>query len=329
MEIKNKILYIDFFNYFYQSFEVVKSVDENGEPNGGFVGVISALQRLVKKFTPQKVVIVMDGPDAGLRRKSLLSTYKDKRGRRSRSASIEIDDEHTEYVANDQTQLRDLYNFFKQLPVQVLIIPFYEADDIIAHLAQKSPEYYHIICSADKDYLQLVSSNISVWSPQKKILFTPEVLQQYYDIVPTNFIYLRSIVGDSSDKLSGVKGIGEDTLVKLLPEIKTNPFSDFWDFWNQIEKLEEGTGKQIKKLKEGKAQAHLMFQLMQLGTSTLSQKALENLQQQLDEQNQKTFSRTTLKLYCIKERLEFYIKDFDVWVKPFIFLKSNIPLNVT
>lgn len=324
--IKPKVLYVDGFNYFYQCFQTNKSVDSNGEPNGGFVGFIGMIQKLVNRFSPQKLIVIFDGPEAGKRRKSLLNSYKDKRGSKKRLACVDFGDGEKEYVDNEQKQLKDTFEFLKQLPVHVLLVPYYEADDVIAYLVQKNTDKLNIICSTDRDFLQLVDDTTYVWSSQKKILFTPEKLQEYYDIIPANFVLMRSIVGDTSDGLKGVKGIGMPTLFDIMPQIKTQSFKDFWDFWEEVERLEDGKGKTIKKLKENKDQAHLMYRLMKLDLTNLNQRAIEQVQQQVEEQKEKPFSKMNLKLYCIREHLEAYIKNFELWIQPFVFLKQEITL---
>jgi len=233
-----------------------------------------------------------------------------------------------ELVDNEQEQLRLLYSFLKHLPIKVVVIPYYEADDVIGYLVSKNQQYTNIIVSADKDYLQLVNSKTFVWSPQKKILYTPEVLTAEWKTAPENITYVRALVGDTSDKLSGVKGIGQDTVFKLLPQLHTEIYESFDQFWGQVENLEEGKSKTIKSLKENKEQAKTMYKLMKLDYTCLNQKAIEMLDVQLTEQENKDFSKVSFKLFCVKQKLESYIKNFDLWIRPFLFLKKDVKLKV-
>ena len=322
---KDRILYIDFFNLFFQMFTVHSASDNNGEPIGGVIGTINHIQKLTDKFHPQKVVILVDGPEAGARRRSLYKDYKGKRARKKRYASVDFGDGDKVLVDNEQMQLKMLYELLQLLPVQVLIIPYFEADDVIAYLIKKNTQFTSIVSSNDKDYLQLVDDNTFVWANQKKILFTKEVVQQTYGIIAENFVYMRTIVGDTSDKLGGIKGLGKDTLFKIFPAIQTTPVTSFEELWESIEKI-EGDSKSIQKLKEGKDQAHLMYRLMILNLTSLNQRAIEMLSSQLEQQQAKSFSKIGLKMHCIKIKIESHIKDFEIWVRPFQFLKPDIKL---
>lgn len=328
MENKDyKVLYIDAFNLFFRMFSAFEAQDSNGEPMGGFVGSVVNIQKLVEKFKVQEVIVCFDGPDAGMRRRSIHKEYKGKRGRKKRFSVVKIGDEK-ELVDNEQEQLKLLYSFLKHLPVKVVVVPYYEADDVIGYLVSKNQQYTNIIVSADKDYLQLVNANTFVWSPQKKILYTPEVLTAEWKTSPENLTYVRALIGDSSDKLAGVKGIGQDTVFKLLPQLHTEVYENFDQFWEQVENLEEGKSKTIKNLKENKEQAKTMYKLMKLDYTCLNQKAIEMLQVQLDEQQGKDFSKVSFKLFCVKQKLESYIKNFDLWIRPFLFLKKDVKLKV-
>jgi DNA polymerase I len=327
MESKPKILIVDGFNLFYQMFAVYKASDKNGEPVGGFVGFINNLQRLITKFTPQKVVVVFDGPSAGERRRQVFRDYKGKRARKKRYSIFDHGDGDKEEVDNEQQQLISVYNALKHLPVEVYMLPFYEADDIIAYLCDKNPEYTKIISSNDRDYYQLINADTFVWAAQKKILYSRDIVEAEYKVLCENFLYMRTITGDTSDKLIGVKGVGTKTLLEKLPSISTQAFHSFEEFWNAIEEIDAGKSKTLQKLKESKSEALTMYKLMRLDYTCLNLRAIELLERQVEEQTIKPFSKINFKRYCIKEGLEQHIKNFDLWVRPFLFLKQDIKLN--
>lgn len=325
-DIKRRILYIDLFNVFYQMFQNYQAHDVNGEPMGGFIGSIVQIQKLISKFSPSKTFIVFDGPNSAERRRMIFKDYKGKRNRKKRFSIVKMGDEKVQ-VDNEQEQMRLLYEFLKHLPVEVIMVPRYEADDIIAYLCKKNPEHTSIICTNDKDYYQLINENTFVYANQKKALYTEELVLATHEIIPSNFVYMRCIVGDPSDKLPGIKGLGKSTLLDKIPQLKTTPYSSFEEFWEEVEKLEDES-KLGKKLKDNKEQAHLMYRLMKLDYTCLNQKGIEILEEQLEEQQNKTFSKMNLKMYCIKQHLEPHIKNFDLWVRPFSFLKSDFKLGV-
>lgn len=324
MNSSNKVLYIDLFNVFYQCFQTYQANDANGEPMGGYIGSIMQIQKLAAKFMPQKIVVVLDGPNSNVRRRTIFPEYKGKRNRKKRYSVVQMGDDKVQ-VDNEQEQLRLLYEFLKHLPVEVVCVPGFEADDIIAYLVNKNPGDTNIICTTDKDYYQLVNKNTFVWSPIKKVLFTEELILSLFEVIPANFTFMRCIVGDTSDKLPGIKGVGKTTLLEKIPQLKTQPLKNFEEFWNEVELLED-VSKIGKKLKENKEQAHLMYRLMKLDYMCLNQKGIELLQQQLDEP--KVFSKISLKMFSIKQHIESHIKNFDAWVRPFSFIKSDLKISV-
>ncbi len=97
-----------------------------------------------------------------------------------------------------------------------------EADDVIAFLSKeltsnKANKAY--IVSADNDFLQLVEENISVYRPIEKEFFTPKLVKEKYGVHPNNFILYKTLMGDASDKVGGVKGLGKTKFPKLFPEV--------------------------------------------------------------------------------------------------------------
>jgi len=327
-----RVLYIDAFNYFYAQLQVNKAMDENGEPIGGFIGLVDQIQRLVYRFNPHRVVVIFDGPDAGMRRRSLFPDYKGRKARKKHLSKVDIGDTPIE-IDNEEQQLKLAYAFLRLLPVTISIIPFYEADDIITHLALKNINQESIICSSDKDYLQIVQDNISVWAWGKKTLFTPVEVVEQFKVMPENFAYFRCIVGDSSDKLPGIEGIGETTILKLVPKLTTEAFVDFEAFWQYVMNLDSQLITETKirnsltSLKEQKDQAWLMYRLMKLGADQLKLKAVEQLRVQLAEQQVPRFDSMKLKIHCIKNHLEPHFKYFDSWTRPFVTIKKTITLN--
>ena len=99
-----------------------------------------------------------------------------------------------------------------------------EADDVIAHLAQVIDKEYNgrsIIVSSDKDFLQLVNDNIIVYRPIEKSFYTDAMIVEKIGLKAENFILYKVLMGDASDKVAGVKGLGPKKLFKLFPELKT------------------------------------------------------------------------------------------------------------
>jgi DNA polymerase I len=99
----------------------------------------------------------------------------------------------------------------------------YEADDIIATLARKARDngYEVVVISGDKDILQLVDKDLKVLNEQKNILFDPEKVREKYGLGPGQLVDMFALMGDASDNIPGVRGIGEKTAVKLIQKYET------------------------------------------------------------------------------------------------------------
>jgi 5'-3' exonuclease len=122
---------------------------------------------------------------------------------------------------NMKWQLVTLIEMLECLPVTIFALDNVEADDVIAYLSQLVTKEGgdSIIYSTDKDFFQLASDSVKVYNPVKKKTFSQEVILEDYGIHPKHFYFFRALNGDKSDNIDGVKGVGETTLKKYLPEI--------------------------------------------------------------------------------------------------------------
>jgi DNA polymerase-1 len=110
-----------------------------------------------------------------------------------------------------------LIDYLKTLPISIITRDKLEADDLIGFLAPRFGS--SIIMSADQDFLQLCSDTVQVSSPIKKKFYGPKEVFDEYGLWPQNFINYKVLMGDTSDNLPGVKGLGPKKLYKLFPEI--------------------------------------------------------------------------------------------------------------
>jgi len=110
-----------------------------------------------------------------------------------------------------------LIDYLKTLPISIITRDKLEADDLIGYLAPRFDS--SIIMSADQDFLQLCSDTVQVYSPIKKKFYGPKEVFDEYGLWPQNFINYKVLMGDSSDNLPGVKGLGPKKLFKLFPEL--------------------------------------------------------------------------------------------------------------
>ena len=212
------VLFIDLLNLYCRSFASVPLTYDNGEHVGGVYGSLNALQSYIKRFEPSECIIAWEGSQSGERRRKKLKEYKEGRkmvGMRRGFTTSDVDEK--EAFAR---QLELLKNSLDHLPMKQVAVKYLEADDAIAYMAKKVIDKKSIIITTDRDYLQLVDENISVFRPVKtKENPTGEMIDldwmhQKENIHPPNYALLKAIVGDKSDNIAGVKGIGEKTARK-------------------------------------------------------------------------------------------------------------------
>jgi 5'-3' exonuclease len=103
------------------------------------------------------------------------------------------------------------------LPVDIVSIDKIEADDVIGYITKRLTNNVTIV-SSDKDYLQLVNEKVTVFSPIKKIFYTPQVIKKEFGISATNFLTQKILLGDSGDNVPGVAKVGPKTAVKLVEQ---------------------------------------------------------------------------------------------------------------
>ena len=216
------ILVIDSLNLFFRNFAVINTLNGKGNHIGGLGGFLRSLGYLIKQMNPSQIYLVFDGENSSLSRKNILPEYKS--GRTSiRINSKGIFDDKDEEIDSQVNQISRLLQYLKILPVKLLVLEKSEADDIIAYLSSTLPKIDNnnkvFIVSNDRDFLQLTNSNVTIFRPTEKIYYSPETIKQKFGILSENFILYKTLLGDSSDKIQGIKGLGEKKLLSKFPQL--------------------------------------------------------------------------------------------------------------
>ncbi|CAM3307829.1 DNA polymerase I [Helicobacter labetoulli] len=243
----NTLSVIDTFGFFFRSFYALPPLkNSQGFPTGLLVGFCNLLQSLYKDPSCTHIVFALEGGGKNKRR-----------------------DIYSEYKANRQSPPEELR---LQLPIAIkwiekmgflnISIEGYEADDVIASI-NKVANTQNIavrIISHDKDLYQLIDENTYIYDPiGKKDIRQAQCLQKY-GVYPKNFIDYQSLVGDSSDNVMGVKGIGAKSAQKLI-----QCFDSIESLYARADEIESVTTPRIAKLiKEGKDNAFLSKKLVTL-----------------------------------------------------------------
>ncbi len=217
MNIMKRVLIIDALNAYLRAYIVDPSISSNGDPIGGLKGFIKILQRHVRETKPDQIVVIWDGPNGSRKRKSMDKNYKEGRKpiRLNRAYHNLTDDEE---LHNKMWQQSRVIEYMNNMPIIQFMIPEIEADDVIAYITQM--EYYKgwqkIIISNDRDFMQVCDDETVLLRPTKNELLNTKRIIEQTGVHPTNMALARSIVGDSSDNLPGIRGAGFGTVGKRL-----------------------------------------------------------------------------------------------------------------
>ena len=214
----DRVLLIDGLNIFLRAFAVNGSLNEKGVPVGGIMGFMKSLAFAIREMEPTRVIVVYDGAGGSKRRRKINPDYKSNRVPKRVTKFDAFNSLEDEKEAM-KIQFRRLLSYLELLPIDVYSVDHVEADDVIAYIAQNVLENEVIIMSADQDFLQLVNDRIVVWSPNKKKYYTKEQVFVEYGVPAHNFLMYKCLMGDKSDNLEGIKGLGPKKVTKVIPEI--------------------------------------------------------------------------------------------------------------
>jgi len=246
-------------------------------PTNALFGFANMINKIINEEKPTHIIVAFDKG----------KTFRHEKYDDYKAGRIQMPDE-----------LKQQFPIAKQLLTHMGITHYeienYEADDIIGTFAKYCEEddnYTGTIISSDKDLLQLISNTVDIKLLKSKdyIRYNKESFTKEYGIEPINIIDLKALMGDASDNIPGVKGIGEKTALKLLQEHKSLD-----GIYNNIDKI---TGKTKEKLENDKQNAYMSFELATIYKEVPLEINIEDLEYK------KPDIENLNKLY---EELEFY-----------------------
>lgn len=204
-DAKKSLILIDGSSYLYRAFHALPPLtNSKGQPTGAIYGFISMLRKLLADFTPEYIAIVFDSKEKNFRHE-LYETYKANRPK--------MPDELA-------AQIEPLHEVIKTMGLPLIVINGVEADDVIGTLAvaARQHDFNVLIATGDKDMAQLVDANIKLINTMNGEVLDAYAVKAKFGINPEKIIDYLALVGDSSDNVPGVPGIGPKTAVKLLEE---------------------------------------------------------------------------------------------------------------
>ena len=248
--IKQKLLLLDGNSLAYRAFFALPLLtNDSGIHTNATYGFTTMLQKIIGEENPTQMLVAFDAGKTTFRHESF-GEYKGGRQKTPPELS-----EQFPYIR----KLIDAYN------IKRYELDLYEADDIIGTLAKQAAAEGTevIIVSGDKDLTQLVTDDITVYITRKGITdiekYTPTHIQEKYGLTPLQIIDMKGLMGDQSDNIPGVPGVGEKTAIKLLKEHGTVE-----GLYEVVESLK--ASKMKEKLIENEELAHLSKKLATIYT---------------------------------------------------------------
>jgi DNA polymerase-1 len=314
--LNDHILIIDAMNMLIRSFSLLKAMNPSGAHVGGLVGFMRSLGYVTRIFDPTRVLVIWDGKGGSGNRQNIDPNYKAQRAtsRITHWGLYDTKEEETEALINQLFRTQD---YIDCLPIHQLMIEKLEADDIIAWIAKKaslSNVKKCTIVSSDKDFLQLVDDTIEVYAPIKKKTFTKDNIFEELKVLPENYNIVKALIGDNSDNLQGVKGLGIKTIVSEFPKLLTEITNLEYVYKVAEEKLE---GKKIfAKIIHNWDRVETNFELMDLHDTALDDKEKQYVNSIISSIIPELQSGAFLHLLD-QDKIEGITKNTEAWLENF------------
>ncbi|MCI6265396.1 MAG: DNA polymerase I [Erysipelotrichaceae bacterium] len=235
-----KVILVDgnnlmFRSYYATAYSGSMMKNSKGFPTNGLFGFVNMMNKIIHEENPSYILVAFD-----IGKTFRHEQYEDYKGGRDETPN-EL-----------KMQFPVAKEILTAMNIKYLEVPGYEADDIIgtfAKMIDENDDYEGLIVSSDKDLLQLISDKVTVKLLKSKdyIMMTPVTFKETYGVEPERMTDLKGLMGDASDNIPGVKGIGEKTAIKLLSVYQT--------LENLYDHIEELKGATYNKLVEGRESA--------------------------------------------------------------------------
>ena len=310
LHLNSKVLLIDSMNTFLRSFAMINHMNPSGAHIGGLTGFLKSIGFAIRHIKPTRVILVFDGTGSTTNKKNLYPEYKAHR-KLNRITNWDGFDDKEDEAASIENQLVRLIEYLRCLPVGLLSIDKVEADDVIGYITNKVEDEVYIM-SADQDFMQLITPKVTVYSPIKKKFYTPKLVKEEYGLYPQNFINKKILMGDDSDNVPGVKGLGPKKLFKLFPELENQEAITLSDIFTKSEEKigEHGLYGDICNFKK---QLLINEQLMDLSNPDIPENSITEIDEILNNEPEKLDKLHFLKLYN-EDKLGNSIPNVEFWL---------------
>lgn len=254
---KQEIYLIDGSAYIYRAYHATKGLSNSkGFPTGAVFGFTNMIIKTLRDKSPKNIAMVFDAKGPTFRHEKY-PEYKANRPAMPDDLGEQIPKIH---------ELVDAYG----LPS--LSVQGFEADDVIATLTHQalSKGWKVVIVSADKDLMQLVGDDVLMWDPQRDSVYDSAAVEKKFGVPPDRIQDFLALMGDSSDNIPGVPGVGQKTAAQLLQE--------FGSLEGIYAKVDEISKKGVReKIRDNESMARLSYDLVRLDHEVALDKSVDNL----------------------------------------------------
>lgn len=268
----NPLILVDGSSYLYRAYHAFPPLTNSaGEPTGAMYGVLNMLRSLLLQYHPSHVAVVFDA-----------------KGKTFRDELFEHYKSHRPPMPDDlRAQIEPLHKMVRAMGLPLLAVSGVEADDVIGTLAQQAElkSTPVLISTGDKDMAQLVTPNITLINTMNNAILGPQEVCDKYGIPPELMIDFLALMGDASDNIPGVPGVGEKTAQALLQGL-----GGLDTLYANLDKIADlsfrGAKTMAAKLEQHKEVAYLSYQLATIKTDVELELSCEQLavtEPQVDE----------------------------------------------
>ncbi|WP_312457838.1 DNA polymerase I [Pseudescherichia sp.] len=249
---ENPLILVDGSSYLYRAYHAFPPLTNSaGEPTGAMYGVLNMLRSLILQYQPTHAAVVFDA-----------------KGKTFRDELFEHYKSHRPPMPDDlRSQIEPLHAMVKAMGLPLMAISGVEADDVIGTLALEAEKMGRpvLISTGDKDMAQLVTPNVTLINTMTNTILGPEEVINKYGVPPELIIDFLALMGDSSDNIPGVPGVGEKTAQALLQGL--GGLETLFSESDKIASLSfRGAKTMAAKLEQNKEVARLSYQLATIKT---------------------------------------------------------------
>ncbi|MBD8263499.1 DNA polymerase I [Pantoea agglomerans] len=249
---ENPLILVDGSSYLYRAYHAFPPLTNSaGEPTGAMYGVLNMLKSLLAQYNPSHVAVVFDAKG---------KTFRDELFEHYKSHRPPMPDEL-------RAQIEPLHEMVRAMGLPLLAVSGVEADDVIGTLALEAEKkgLSVLISTGDKDMAQLVTPAITLINTMSNTILGPKEVEQKYGVPPALIIDFLAMMGDSSDNIPGVPGVGEKTAQALLQGLGS--MQTIYDNLDKVADLGfRGAKTMATKLEQNRDVAFLSYQLATIKT---------------------------------------------------------------